>query len=183
MRRPLCILMLLISGLLVLSVNFTFPNQVLLSSSTVSAAPKSPPFVNLALNKPATQSSIDTVNSIVTNASLAGDGNTGGNISAGSVSRTLPEIRSWWEVDLGGVSLIDTVEIYNRTDWCASEVKFYYVLVSNVPFVSHDLNTTLKQPEVTSSRQLFSARGPTIIHLKKTGRYVRVQVFGDSTKS
>jgi hypothetical protein len=56
MRRQLYILMLLIIGMLVLSVNFISTRQVLSGSSIVSAAPPTQTFENLALNKRATQS-------------------------------------------------------------------------------------------------------------------------------
>ncbi|MGA9767576.1 MAG: galactose oxidase-like domain-containing protein [Blastocatellia bacterium] len=182
MRRQLSIFMLLITGTLVLSINFISPNQALLGSSTVSAASQSPPFVNLALNKPATQSSTDTVNGIFANASRAVDGSTNGNMSAGSVSQTFTEIGPWWEVDLGAIGLIDSVEVYNRTDCCSDEIIFFYLLVSDVPFVSHDLDTTRNQPEVTSNFNLLSTVGPNEIPLKQTGRYVRLHVFGNNPK-
>lgn len=182
MRRQLSILMLLLAGTLILSVNFTAPDQVLRGASTVSAAVQNPPPVNLAFNQLAAQSSTDTVNGIVANASRAVDDNTNGDMSAGSVSQTLSEVHSWWEVDLGAIGYIDTIEVYNRTD-CCNEIIQYYLMVSDVPFVSHDLDTTLNQPEVTNNLGLLNLGGsPGIFDLKQTGRYVRVQVLGDTAK-
>jgi galactose oxidase len=178
MRRLLCSLMLLIGGTLILSVNLTFPYHVLPGVATVSAAAQSAPLINLALNQSATQSSTDTVNGIVTSANLAVDGNTNGDISAGSVAQTLTEVRPWWEVDLGAVGYIDTIQFYNRTDCCAFESTIAYVLVSDVPFVSHDLNTTLNQPEV--SRFLWPIFSTSPLPVGQTGRYVRIQRYGDS---
>jgi hypothetical protein len=180
MRRQLYILVLLITGMLMLSVNFTSTHQMFLGSSTVSAAMQGPSLVNLALNRSATQSSTDTVSGIYAHAGRAVDGNINGNIAAGSVSQTLSEIRPWWEVDLGAVSFIDNVEVRTRSDCCVGEIKFAYILVSEVPFVSNDLNTTLNQPDVMNSRHLFNTAGPHIFSLNQRGRYIRVQVDMDN---
>ena len=183
MRRQLSILLLLISGLLMSSGNFTSPNQLLPGSSTVSAAAQNPPFENLALGRPASQSSTDIVNGIVMSASRAVDGNTNGNFSGQSISQTLTELRPWWQVDLGAIGLIDTIEIFNRTDCCAGETRQYYVLVSDVPFESSELEPTRNHPEVSSYLGSFISGGPSIFALQHTGRYVRVQMSGEIHKS
>jgi hypothetical protein len=180
MRRQLYILVLLIIAMLLLSFNFISPNQVLLGSSTVSAASRSLAPVNLALNKLATQSTTETDNE----ACRAVDGNINGDISADSVSTTLSQVRPWWEVDLGAVCFIDTVEIYKRTGCCFNEVSQHFVLVSDVPFVSPDFDTTRNQLEVTSKFGSVPGEGePGIFTLGRAGRYVRVQLSGDSEKA
>ncbi|KAA1245540.1 S8 family serine peptidase [Aquimarina sp. RZ0] len=70
---------------------------------------------NLALNKPATQSSTGFGGA----ASRAVDGNTNGNYSNGSVTHTNREI-GWWRVDLGDVYNISSINIHNRTDSCCT---------------------------------------------------------------
>jgi hypothetical protein len=77
---------------------------------------------NLALGGKATQSST------VATAPAAGpkgypdvaqraiDGNTDGNLAAGSVAETRAEPSPWWEVDLGQSEPIDYIVVWNRTD-------------------------------------------------------------------
>ena len=99
MRWPLRILMALITITLMLSFNFGLPHHVGAAPSTAPAAVQGP--INLALNKPATQSSTATGGA----AGLAVDGNTNGNFFAGSVSHTLLDNQAWWQVDLTTVGL------------------------------------------------------------------------------
>lgn len=187
MRRQLGILTLLISGTLLLSVNFTFPNQVLLGTSRVSAAPQGQPLDNLALGKSASQSSTATVNGIFADARRAVDNNINGNMSLGSVSQTESGLQQWWEVDLEAVVFIDNVEVYRRTDCCTNEnITRFYLFVSDTPFASQDLTATLNHPEVTNSLTSLtslSTPGPRVIPLNLTGRYIRVQVFGTVEKA
>jgi hypothetical protein len=44
------------------------------------------------------------------------DGNTDGNMAAGSVAETRAEPNPWWEVDLGESAAIDYIVVWNRTD-------------------------------------------------------------------
>lgn len=103
---------------------------------------------NLALNKTATQSSI-TSGGV---ASRAVDGNTDGNFANNSVAHTASETQPWWQVDLGVVANITTIEVWNRTDCCADRIKDFYVLVSDVPFTSTSLSASLSQAGVSNLR-------------------------------
>lgn len=181
MRRRSCIFIILFTAILVLSVNFFSPHGALLAASKSMTPPQGSPIVNLALNKLASQSSTDTVNS----ADRAVDGNTNGNISAGSVAQTLTELRPWWEVDLGEIGYIDNVQAYTRTDCCSNEFKSAYLFVSEVPFVSQDLNATLNQPEVSSYffNLIPGTLGPSTLDLQRTARYVRIQSADSSLKN
>jgi hypothetical protein len=68
---------------------------------------------NLALGKPATQSST----AYEAPAALAVDGNTDGQFAeAKSTTHTDTEDNPWWELDLGQPQPIDKVAIWNRTD-------------------------------------------------------------------
>ncbi|MHB8521176.1 MAG: DUF1553 domain-containing protein [Limisphaerales bacterium] len=49
-------------------------------------------------------------------ARLAIDGNTDGNVDAGSTTLTRTEDDPWWEVDLGADTPLDEIVIWNRTD-------------------------------------------------------------------
>ena len=131
---------------------------------------------NLALGKPATQAGTQ----LGAEASRAVDGNTNGNFWGGqqSVSLTNWTPNAWWEVDLQVPSTIETINLWNRTDCCDELFANYYVFVSDVPFASQNINTTLNQAGVSSYLQSGSAEYPTTINISRTGRYVRVQLVG-----
>lgn len=104
------------------------------------------------------------------------DGNTNGDWGGGSVSHTGYAYNPWWQVDLGDVRPIDHVNLWNRTDsGCGYRVSQYYLLVSDVPFVSDNLTDILAQPGVWSEYHAEQAGSPTTISVKRTGRYVRIQ--------
>lgn len=92
---------------------------------------------NVALNRPATQSS----NYGVAAAGRAVDGNTDGNYNNNSVSHTLIDDQAWWKVDIGmpkiggGLHTIANLEIWNRTDCCGDRLSNFYVYVSDEPFI------------------------------------------------
>ncbi|MDD4869368.1 MAG: SUMF1/EgtB/PvdO family nonheme iron enzyme [Kiritimatiellae bacterium] len=71
---------------------------------------------NIAVGKKATQSSTYGVCS----ASRAVDGNTDGEYAKNSLAHTGNGENEWWEVDLGAVTTIERLVIWNRTD-CAME--------------------------------------------------------------
>jgi hypothetical protein len=129
---------------------------------------------NLALNRPSTQSS----DPFGAPASRAVDGNTSGIWSANSVTHTGLDTQAWWQVDLGSVQSIQSVNVWNRTDCCGDRLGNFYILVSDVPFTSTDLNASRNQAGVSS----FSVPGvggtPTAAAVNRTGRYVRVQLSG-----
>ena len=86
------------------------------SSSLVPAEPQAAGETNLALGKPATQSSTgwDSL------ASRAVDGNTDGDWYNGSVSHTDYNYQAWWQVDLGSASQVSKVDVYLMTICCSS---------------------------------------------------------------
>ncbi|KAL3854245.1 hypothetical protein ACJMK2_013519 [Sinanodonta woodiana] len=69
-------------------------------------------FVNLALHKPAYQSSVDFNGP----PNLAVDGNKDPNYYHGSCIHSAPEPFPWWAVDLGNNFSITAIKIYNRND-------------------------------------------------------------------
>lgn len=130
---------------------------------------------NIALNKISTQHSTQ----FNAEASRANDGNTNGDFWGGnSTSLTNWTSNSWWEVDLGSVSDITEINIWNRTDCCQSILQNYYVFVSDNPFTSTNLNTTINQVGVNSFFETTIAGAPTTININETGRFVRVQLAG-----
>jgi hypothetical protein len=132
-----------------------------------------PVVTNLAEGKPATQSSTTAYGGV---ASRAVDGKTDGVFSNGSVTDTGPDANAWWQVDLGASKPLWNIDIYNRTDCCASRLSDYWVFVSDTPF-----NTALTPtqqaaaPGVWSSHQTSQAGTPTTVKADVKGRYVMVQ--------
>jgi hypothetical protein len=129
--------------------------------------------VDLALGKPATQSS-----TLYTSAAAAVDGNRDGNFGNASVTHTSNTFQPWWQVDLGNSQSLDTVRLWNRTDCCGDRLSNFYVLVSDQPFVSTDLNTTINQAGVSNYFYSGTAGVMTAFTIGRTGRYVRVQLAG-----
>lgn len=113
---------------------------------------------NLALGKPATQSSTDWGGV----ASRAVDGNTDGNWGSGSVTHTADP--GWWQVDLESAQTIGDVVLYNRTDCCADRLQNFTLLVSD------DATTwqSYAHPGVAGSQVTLSVR--------RSARYVKVQL-------
>ncbi|XP_071593081.1 uncharacterized protein [Heliangelus exortis] len=82
--------------------------------------PWCPPAQNLALRRPATQSSTsgragDAINAV--------DGNRDGNWLHGSCSQTQREPEPWWTVDLGRRRAVAAVVVRNRLDCCWHRLK------------------------------------------------------------
>ncbi len=149
---------------------FTIPEAPSLNCSSLG---------NLALGKPTTQSSTGSGG----NASRAVDGNTNGDLSNNSVTETNNQPQPWWEVDLQASYSIDEIEIWNRTDCCSARLSNYYVFVSDFPFVTTDLPTTLADPNVTSFFQSSTAGSPTSISIDTSAHYVRIQLQGTDVLS
>ena len=127
--------------------------------------------INLALGKPATQSSTFLYHSINPVAGYAVDGNTDGYFLNKSTTHTEYAQGAWWQVDLGSKKDIKQIIIYNRTDCCAARLSNYQVSISNkADFSTH-----------TYQQDFHVAPNPRkIIQLDasgKQGRYVRIQLL------
>jgi len=134
---------------------------------------------NLALHRPATQSSVLPKYSFL-EAALAVDGNRDGNFFHRSVTSTNLETNPWWQVDLGSSRTIGSIVIANRTDCCSSRLSNYWVFISGSSFDSSDTLATLEsRPGIWKSHQT-QAPDPTaaIATPGAKGRYVRVQLEG-----
>jgi RHS repeat-associated protein len=131
---------------------------------------------NLAWGKATSQSST----SFGGESSRGVDGNTSGNWGDNSVTHTNNEHQPWWQVDLGSVQQIGTVRLWNRTDCCSDRLSNFWVLVSDNPFSSTDLTTTINQAGVSSYYTAGTAGLLTEKGVGRSGRYVRVQLAGDN---
>ncbi|MBI1355066.1 MAG: tandem-95 repeat protein [Acidobacteria bacterium] len=128
--------------------------------------------VNVALGKPAQQSSAwdDLGPQNAVDGSLAG--------AEQQVSHTLQEAQAWWQVDLEQATEISEVVLWNRTDCCQERLADFHVLVSDDPFTSTDLQATINQPGVTDYFHAGTADRETRFEIQRSGRYVRVQLSG-----
>jgi hypothetical protein len=135
---------------------------------------------NLALGRPAMQSSTLAGYGSTPAAGSAVDGNTDGSFFDGSVTHTNLDNNAWWQVDLGTSATISSVVIYNRTDCCGSRLSDYWVFISTTPFSASDTPATLQGRVGTwSSHQSASPDPSTTIAVPAVqGQYVRIQLSG-----
>jgi len=148
-------------------------------TSTTTTVPVEVRLPNLSRGRAATQSST----AWDAPASRAVDGNTEGNFGAGSVTHTAePSDQAWWQVDLGEVHDLSTVDIWNRTDCCAERLSDYWVLTSDSPITADSLEEAKATPGVRAVHVPARAAGPSVVELPpgSTGRYVRVQLASRS---
>jgi hypothetical protein len=142
------------------------------------AALEFPSQVNYALGKPAQQSSELGPG---WGAALAVDGNTDGDANHGPIAHTGTDRNPWWQVDLEQSRVIGQVVLWNRTDCCSNRLHKVYVLVSEAPFASNDLDLTRKQSGVHSyyfpgaDQPDTSTARRMVVPVGVSGRYVRVQ--------
>ncbi len=103
------------------------------------------------------------------------------NAGTGVISHTNNDINAWWELDLGRLVDIDSVTIWNRTDCCTDRLSDFHLLVSDVPFSSKDLDSTISQSGVYNRAVAGAAAQTTDIVVGRTGRYLRVQLNSGNT--
>lgn len=139
---------------------FLCANAAIAHAATQAKQAASVALVNLALNRPARQSSTDFGGL----ASRAVDGRTDGNWHNNSVSHTGIEQWPWWEVDLQQSSFINRVSLFNRTDCCRERL-------NSASIVIYDAN----RREV-ARRSIGAAQTAMPINFGVNGRYVRVQL-------
>ncbi len=122
--------------------------------------------INVALGKPATQSSTVFGGS----ASRAVDGDTNGDWRVGSTTHTAISNRPSWQVDLGSSHEIQEIDIFNRTDYCSERLSNFTVSVID------------SQGRTTFSRSFADTPNPsiTIDTGGVNGRTVRVQLNGSN---
>ncbi len=125
---------------------------------------------NLALGKPATQSS-NYYETVRYHASKAVNGDTQGVWYTNSITHTKKEQGAWWQVDLGSKKNINEIIIYNRTDCCANRLSNYQVSISD----KADFSTHIYQQDfhvAPNPKKTIKLDAPG-----KQGRYVRIQLL------
>ncbi|MEM7134023.1 MAG: putative Ig domain-containing protein [Chloroflexota bacterium] len=105
----------------------------------------------------------------------ANDGNPSGHYPYGSVTHTATELQPWWEIDLKSVAEIDSISLWNRSDCCIDRLRNFYILISDVPFISQDLDEARNQADVTEIFVPSQVNGRQQFDVGRTGRYVRIQ--------
>lgn len=133
--------------------------------------------VNLALGKPARQSSIYNGDP-----SQAVDGNSDGNFWNWSVIHTWDDPHSWWEVDLGAVRQIGRVEIANRTDCCGERLIPFMLIVADFPIIDADMTDTDAAifPGVMRTTVTGLVQTNYSIPVNRSGRYVRIALVNQT---
>lgn len=103
--------------------------------------------INLAVSGIASQSSTGFGGV----ASRAIDGNTDGDFfNAQSTQHNATAIaQNWWQVDLGEVKFIDTINTWNRTDCCSGRTNLFHVFVSDTPFTGNTIAESQAQAGVS----------------------------------
>jgi hypothetical protein len=131
---------------------------------------------NLALNKPANQSS---VNGRWSHRKTCEEEARGGNDGAigepgGYGFHTDREIDPWWQVDLEEETLVEEVRLYNRRDGTANRLQHFSLLTSSD-------GTGWTRIFQKSDDAIFE-RSPYVIHLNpaERARFVRIRLDGDN---
>jgi hypothetical protein len=127
-------------------------------------------------------------NGATSNASYAIDGNVASNDQHSNISATNGQSSDpypWWQDDMGDRYPISAVNVYNRTDCCATNLSKFWVFTSNAPF-----NTSLTptqqatQPGVSATYVAGPAGTPTTVAMPFGGvsaRYIMIQLSGTGT--
>ncbi|MEM6628111.1 MAG: T9SS type A sorting domain-containing protein [Bacteroidota bacterium] len=143
----------------------------------------SPPFficegvTNLALGKTTEQSSDFGLGV----SSIAVDGITQGNIGPSeanpTISHTGLEPEAWWQVDLGAVSEMDTLKIFNRTDCCQTRLGNFYFFSSLTPIPATATLSDLRlDPNVQELFYEGTVDSLLVLPIDFIGQFVRIQL-------
>lgn len=131
---------------------------------------------NLALGRPATQSS--SAAGPDTEAGRAVDGDPDGDLAHGSVAQTLTEATPYWQVDLGGRHPLSSVLLLNRTDCCGGQLAGLVLFVADADMTGRSYDELLADPAVWR-REIAGPVGASVrVPTQVAGRYVRVQLKG-----
>ena len=130
---------------------------------------------NLAEGRPTTASSLgwggDTGRAV--------DGDTDGIYANNSVTHTGLDVQPWWQVDLGQLRAIQSVQLFNRTDCCAARLSNFNVFVSASDMSGRSL-AQLKADPAVAQVPVATLNGAASINLPLVaqGRFVKVQLEG-----
>jgi large repetitive protein len=137
---------------------------------SVVAAPAA---TNLALGKPAQQSSTEW------NAGpqIAVDGVINGTATAGPfLTATGNAPHEWWQTDLGAVSSIRSIVLWGRTDCCSERLGNFHVFVSSTDMTGRTHASLVADPAVWKLLVTDPVWTSRTITVNATGRHVRIQM-------
>jgi uncharacterized repeat protein (TIGR01451 family) len=144
---------------------------------TLACPPATGTPVNVALGRTASQSSTYAFQGVNFVAGFAVDGNTSGVYTDQSMSVTDPAPNAWWQVDLGSVRTIGTINLWSRSDGQPQQTSNLYLLVSDNP-IPADLQSATNQAGVSVYYFPGNISRPTTFSVNRTGRHVKVQLAG-----
>lgn len=124
---------------------------------------------NISQGKTASQSSnFNAANSYP--ASMAVDGST----ATGSFNHTAVQTQPWWQVDLGSIHQVTSIEVTHRTGCtaCAGRIKRFRVFVSASPVAAYSTGGYVF--EYNDPNGLANGQIVLIPNLATSGRYVRI---------
>lgn len=124
---------------------------------------------NLAFGKPTVQSST-AAGALASRAAV--DGNTDNNFGNGSVTATTAEDKAFWEIDLGAIYNLSSVEILVGNQPLSN----IYVLTSEEEFTGGNLSTLLEEPNVWRYNNPNQIEDTDTVAINETGRYLRIQL-------
>ena len=111
-------------------------------------------------------------------ASKAIDGSVAGYEGDCSISHTSKGTNQWWEVDLGGIRLVEEVRVWNWLQHSLGRLSNGHVMVSPTPFGSRTLDQLLADPTITVTSFSATVGRPTTFVEGVRGRYVRILLEG-----
>lgn len=111
-------------------------------------------------------------------ASKAVDGNTNGDMSAGSVSSTLQGSQNFWRATLTERHFIESVRVWPRTDCCSEQLNQYYLFVSDNPIPDKTPEELLQDANVRTIQYDGRMNESWRIPVNGYGRYIKLQLRG-----
>ncbi len=152
------------TGNLVVRTPNTFGNNLIISDPS-----------NLALNKRVFASSREFA--------YAGSSPiyaTDGIFDDSQVLHTEIEESPWLEIDLIGYFDVSAITVSAKADCCAADVNDYTIVLSEQPFMTADLATTLAMPGITTYTHSQIGNAPFVVATSDRTRFVRIFLSGPS---
>ncbi|MFK8183994.1 MAG: PKD domain-containing protein [Phormidesmis sp.] len=105
-------------------------------------------------------------------ASRAVDGNTDSTFTNGSVTATAVEDKAFWEIDIGAIYNLSSVQILVGNQPLSN----YYVLASAAEFSGGNLSAVLEAPNVWRYNNSTQVEDIDTVGINAAGRYLRIQL-------
>lgn len=102
-----------------------------------------------------------------------------GDASAASSIATKKEREPWWQVDLGRSRHLESLTIANPAVASGARLASAWVYTSDRPFTSVSVEDTRAQGGVTATQLPATVGGSVTVSVRRTARFVRVQLPGD----